>query len=142
MKQAETSGRRAGAAHARRVGRYLVVAVVAVGGCKPRSTNGLRAEDTSFVATMAELRAVGANRQLDSAARAAARTAVLQRRGLTVAALEARARTIATDPRRAAAVWDAVNKRADSVQSASGAAASTPPPSAPRPPRPPRPSGS
>ena len=83
----------------------LLVAACAGGELVP----GVR--DTTFVATMAELRrAEGTVR--DSAARAAARRRILQQRGLTVDQLERAARVLAADPPRAIAVWQEIERRA------------------------------
>lgn len=67
--------------------------------------------DSTFVATMAELRRVQSDPTLDSARRADARRAVLQGRGLTAEALERAARALADDPERAALVLQAIDRK-------------------------------
>jgi hypothetical protein len=83
--------------------------------------------DSAFVATMAELERVERTPGLDSSARVAARTAALQRRGLTPAQVEAAAGALADDPRRALAIWRAIDRKASG---------DTTPPKAPEPARP------
>ena len=48
----------------------------------------------------------------DTTARAAARRRILQQRGLTVEQMDRVGRALANDPERAAAVFDAIQKRA------------------------------
>jgi hypothetical protein len=48
---------------------------------------------------------------MDSSARVAARTAALQRRGLTPKQVEAAAGALASDPKRALAVWRAIDRK-------------------------------
>lgn len=79
--------------------------------------------DSTFVATMAELRRVDANIALDSAARAAARAAVLQRRGLSAGALERAAQALADDPERAGVLFARIDSARTRADSASRAAA-------------------
>ncbi|MFL5577096.1 MAG: hypothetical protein ACJ79S_14130 [Gemmatimonadaceae bacterium] len=77
--------------------------------------------DSTFVATMAELRRVDAKVALDSAAKASQRAAVLQRRGLTAAQLEHAAGALADDPERAGVLFariDSVTARPDSADAA------------------------
>jgi hypothetical protein len=68
--------------------------------------------DSTFVATIAELRRIQNDASLDSARRVQTRQAVLQRRGLTPDRLEQAARALAGDPERAVAVWQAIDRRA------------------------------
>jgi hypothetical protein len=68
--------------------------------------------DSAFVAAMAELERIEREPGADSAARVAARTAALQRRGLTPARLEAAAASLANDPARALAVYRAIDAKA------------------------------
>lgn len=67
--------------------------------------------DSTFIAAMAELRRVEQDPALDSAARASARRAVLQQRGLTPATIERAARALAKEPERAMRVWQAIDRR-------------------------------
>ena len=88
----------------------FAVAVLA-GGCRRAElVDGVT--DSAFVATMAELRAISRAGEGDSASRARARQAVLQRRGLTAERLERAARALADDPERATDVWQAIEVRA------------------------------
>lgn len=78
----------------------------------------LSARDSTFVATMVELRRIPAGPPADSALR----QAVLRRRGVTARELEAVAAELADDPARAARVWRRIDQQA---------AAAPPPPAAP-----------
>lgn len=83
--------------------------MLGAGGCQARDiVPGVT--DSTFVRTMVELRRVQGNPSLDDSARAAARAAALKRHGLTAAQLERAARSLATDPERAQALFRAVNK--------------------------------
>ena len=80
--------------------------------------------DSTFVATMSDLRRAEATAS-DSAGMAAGRRRILQQRGLTPAQLEAAARKLGDDPDRALAVWQAIERRAvqpDSVRATGDAA--------------------
>ena len=68
--------------------------------------------DSAFVAAMAELERIDREPGADSAARVAARTAALQRRGLTPARLEAAAASLADDPAHALAIYRAIDAKA------------------------------
>lgn len=68
--------------------------------------------DSTFVATMAELRRVEQQADLDSAQRDSARGVTLQRRGLTPEELEAAAEALAADPERAMELWRAIDEKA------------------------------
>ena len=67
--------------------------------------------DSAFVATMADLRRAQGS-MLDSVTLAAARKRILQQRGLTVEQMDRAARALASDPQRAADLFDAIDKRA------------------------------
>jgi hypothetical protein len=69
--------------------------------------------DSTFVAAMADLERVERAPGLDDPARVAARTAALQRRGLTRASLEAAAAALADDPERAVALYRAIGAKAN-----------------------------
>lgn len=87
-----------------------LILALGAGGCQARDiVPGV--DDSTFVRTMADLRRVQTNPSLaDSAARAAARAAALKRHGMTAEQLERAARSLATDPERAQALFRAVNK--------------------------------
>jgi hypothetical protein len=74
--------------------------------------------DSSFVATMVELRRVRENATLDSTERAQAREAVLRRRRVTPKELEEAAAALADDPTRASAVWQAIERHVTQSESA------------------------
>ena len=100
--------------------------------------------DSTFVRTMAALRRVNSDAALDSAARASARAAVLQREGLTPDQLERAASALADDPERAGALFAAIDRaaaRADSARRSPPTAKESvpPPPTAARPRAPARP---
>lgn len=86
----------------------LALATAACG----RDTLAEGVTDSAFVATMAELERVERTPGLDSSARVAARTAALQRRGLTPTQIEAAAIALADDPERALALYRAIDRKA------------------------------
>src|SRR5690348_10505013 len=86
---------------------YATLVVAMAAGCR-RGELVAGVNDSTFVATMAELRATQ-QRGLDSAELARARQGVLQRRGLTLEQLERAANALADDPERAANVWHAID---------------------------------
>lgn len=90
----------------------LVLAMVMAGvGCtRGEIVSGV--SDSTYVAAMTELRKVQTNPTLDSLGRAAARRAVLQRRGLTADKLERAAAALARDPDRASRLFTAIEERA------------------------------
>jgi hypothetical protein len=67
--------------------------------------------DSTFVATMADLRRAEATTR-DTIALAASRRRILQQRGLTADQLEAAARKLGDDPDRALEIWQAIDRRA------------------------------
>ena len=89
----------------------LSVALAAAAACRGSGRPTTVVDDSTFVATMVELHAVDTGPPRDSSARAAARRAVLARRGLSAERLERAARLLADDPERASAVWSAINRR-------------------------------
>ena len=105
----------------------MLTLVAAAGGCRREAAAVDGVSEATFVATMVELRRLD-TATTDSAARQAARTAVLQRRGLTARQLERYAASLADDPTRAQAVFS----RIDSTVShgANGGKPLPPPPSA------------
>lgn len=70
--------------------------------------------DSAFVTTMAELRRAEGS-TTDTVALAAARRRILQQRGLTVEQMDRAARALANDPKRAADLFSAIDKRASNV---------------------------
>lgn len=76
-----------------------------------RATEGV--SDSTFVATIVQLRRIGTDSSLDSTARDSARRMVLRQRGLTAARLEDVARSMASDPDHAIAVWRAIDEQLD-----------------------------
>lgn len=67
--------------------------------------------DSTFVATMADLRRAEATTG-DTIELAASRRRILQQRGLTADQLEAAARKLGDDPERALEIWQAIDRRA------------------------------
>jgi hypothetical protein len=84
--------------------------LLALAACR-RAEPPVGVSDSVFVATMAELRKVQANQTLDSAQRAAARRAALQKQKVTPAQLEQAAASLASDPERASLVWTEIDRR-------------------------------
>ncbi len=90
---------------------HAIVLVMTAAACKGgESSTGM--SDSTFVATMAELQKIQEDPLLDSAAQAAARTRVLQSRGLTPVTLERAARALASDPEHAAEIVQAIDRQA------------------------------
>lgn len=87
----------------------FAVLALAAGGCRQGKVT-LGISDSTFVATIAQLHSISADTALDSASRASARAAVLQREGLTADSLERAARAMASDPQHALAVWTAIQQ--------------------------------
>ena len=93
-----------------RLPHLTMVLACAVVGCAQRDIVPGES-DSAFVATMADLRRLE-DTPPDTAARAAARRRILQQRGLTVKQMDRAGRALANDPARAAAIFDAIQKRA------------------------------
>jgi hypothetical protein len=91
------------------------------GGCR-RTEIVAGVTDSSFVAVMTDLRRIRSDSSMDSTRRTAARARALQGRGLTVDQLEAAARALASDPKRAVTIWREIDRRV------------TAPPTIPKPP--------
>lgn len=93
-----------------RLAHSLLLLCLALAGCR-RHELVPGVSDSLFVATMADLRRlqvpVG-----DSAVLAAKRRQVLQQRGLTAEQLESAGRALGTDPERAVAIFQAIDRRA------------------------------
>ncbi len=68
--------------------------------------------DSTYVATMAELRRLRQHPGPDSTHNAAARAAVLQRRGLSPEQLERASTVLAQDPDRAVTLWQRIEEHA------------------------------
>lgn len=90
-----------------------MVLACAVVGCSQRDIVA-GVSDSAFVAAMADLRHIE-DMPPDTTARAAARRRILQQRGLTVEQMDRAGRALANDPKRAAAIFDAIQKRAVNV---------------------------
>ena len=89
----------------------LVVALLTPAlGCRPGSSDGVT--DSAFVAVMAQLKRVHDAPGMDSAQRAAQRTSILQKGGLTPEKLDSTARRLAQNPARAQTVWQAIERLA------------------------------
>ena len=101
-----------------RLAHSLLLLCVALAACGRRDiVPGV--SDSLFVATMADLRRlqvpVG-----DSAVLAARRRQVLQQRGLTAAQLERAGQALATDPDRAVALFQAIDRRVVNATDSTG----------------------
>ena len=81
----------------------------ALAGCKSSAEPSV-ADDSLFVNTMAELRRIRADPALDSTARDSARAATLQAHGVSAEELEAMARELAEDPKRALEDWREIER--------------------------------
>lgn len=105
----------------------MLTVVATAGGCRRSAASVDGVSETNFVATMVELRRLDAA-TTDSAARAAARAAVLQRRGLSASQLERYAASLADDPERAQALFARIDSTV--TRGAGGGKPLPPPPSA------------
>ena len=94
----------------RRYGHVPLVLMLGVIGCDRRGS-GAGLDDSTFVATMAELRRVHGDSAISAAQRDSARAKVLQTRGLTPDELDTYAAALAEDPERAVAVWQALERK-------------------------------
>lgn len=108
--QSTAASRASSRGRARTVAACLALALPAAACDREALADGVT--DSAFVATMAELERVDRAPGLDSSARVAARTAALQRRGLTPAQIEAAAAALADDPERALALYRAIDRKA------------------------------
>jgi hypothetical protein len=90
--------------------RHPAFLAILLAACSPGEiVPGVR--DSTFVATMADLRRVEATAE-NTSELAASRRRILQQRGLTAEQLESAARALGDDPERALAIWRAIDKRA------------------------------
>lgn len=94
----------------RRISHVPLLLVLGVLGCS-RLGGGSGLDDSTFVATMAELRLVHADIAVSESQRDSARREVLQTRGLTPDELDSHARELAEDPERAVLVWQAIERK-------------------------------
>jgi hypothetical protein len=99
------------------------LALAACAACKS-SAEPTAASDSLFVNTMGELRRIRTDPALDSMARDSAREATLRAHGVSAEELEAMARALAQDPKRALEAWREIERKA--VQDASRPPAGTP----------------
>jgi hypothetical protein len=83
----------------------MLILLPTLGAACTRSRDLAGMTDSTFVATMAALRHIERDEQLDSAARTTARATTLQERDLTPEELERAARALASDPARAETLW-------------------------------------
>ena len=79
-------------------------------GCDRRG-GGAGLDDSTFVATMADLRRVHSDSAISATERDSARRKILQARGLTPDELDSHARGLAEDPERAVQVWQALERK-------------------------------
>ena len=109
--------------------RVLLVGTLALAACG-RSTITDGVSDSVFVATMAELERIDRALGMDSVARAAARAKALQRQGLSRAQLESAATALGDDPKRALALWRAIDAKVSTDSTAQPAPSGMTPPNA------------
>jgi hypothetical protein len=87
----------------------LAVAVTMIcavaSGCRSRRAPSLGMSDSTFVATLSELRRVQADTSLDATMKDSSRRMVLRRYKVTSAQLEHAARLLAESPARASDLW-------------------------------------
>lgn len=88
-----------------------LLALCAFAACTS-SAEPTAAEDSLFVKTMGELRRIRTDPALDSTARDSAREATLRAHGVSAEELEAMARALAQDPKRALDDWREIERRA------------------------------
>lgn len=92
--------------------RCSILALLVLGalaGCKS-SAEPTAADDSLFVHTIADLRKIRTDPELDSAARDSAREATLRAHGVSAEQLEAMARELAQDPKRALDNWREIER--------------------------------
>jgi hypothetical protein len=85
--------------------------LAAVAACAT-SDNPAVMDDSTFVTAMARLHVIERKYELTDAVRDSLRRSVLQEQGLTLQRLEQQARHYADEPRRATAIWTAINEKA------------------------------
>src|SRR5690606_28661835 len=93
--------------------RSILVLLVlgALAGCRS-SAEPTAADDSLFIHTMADLRKISTDSELDSAARDSAREATLRAHGVSAEQLETMARQLAQDPSRALENWREIERLA------------------------------
>lgn len=94
----------------------MAYAMGCAGADSGSGASGASSGDSVFVNSMAELRRIGTDSALDSAARASARDSILRSYGITAAGLEEMARELAADPDRALEAWREIDRIADGEQ--------------------------
>jgi hypothetical protein len=95
----------------------LVFPVAVLVGCgSPTLADGVTLE--TYVEAMAALRRIQDDPALLPAAKASARDSVLRAHGVTAKELESAAAVLASDPNRALATWQAIERRAKGTDSA------------------------
>lgn len=104
----------------------VLAAALLLAACPRRSSAG-GVPDSTFVATMVQLREVHGDSVLDSVAKDSARREVLRAHGLSANELERAARALAANPSHALAVFKEIDRRS------TGRPAPTAPEPAPRP---------
>lgn len=95
----------------RRFGHIPLFLVLGLMGCN-REGGGAGLDDSTFVATVAELRRVHGDSAISAVQRDSARAKVLQTRGLTPDELDGYAKALTEDPERAVLLWQAIERRA------------------------------
>jgi hypothetical protein len=81
-----------------------------VASCRGRIASG-GVSDSTYVATMRELRGVALDTMLDSASRVAARERILTRHHVTAASMQTAARALARNPDHAIDVWRQISEQ-------------------------------
>jgi type II secretory pathway component HofQ len=106
----------------------VMLTMASAGGCRRSASAVDGISETTFVGTMVELRRLDTATTGDSATKAAARAAVLQRRGLTAVQLERYAASLADDPAHAQELFARIDSTV--TRGANGGKPLPPPPSA------------
>jgi hypothetical protein len=87
----------------------MLAGLTAYAGCRRAAPTGM--SDSTFVATMADLRRIERDTTLNDSGRASARREALRTHRVTPGELERAARALAENPRRALTVWEAIDRR-------------------------------
>ena len=99
---------------ARLVGCFVLQLVV-VAGCSRTRTASLGMPDSTFVATLNELRRIETDTSLDVTMRDSTRRLILRRHKVTSAQLESASRILAQSPTRASDLWRQIESVSRSV---------------------------
>lgn len=110
--------------HTRAVISVLLLSL-SITGCRRDRAPDLGIPDTTFTATMSELRRVETDRTLDETMRDSTRRLILRRHRVTVAQLEHAARKLAETPTLASDLWRKIESPARAVPPPPPAAADT-----------------